>query len=229
VGQLAAGVAHHFNNLLTGMLGYTELLSSYSGVSDEMRADLDEILKAGHRASVLTNQLLMFSDPRTPRPENLDLNRVLQGLRGRLTRLLRDNITLVCEPAPVPAFVRIDPEDALHVIVQVVHNARDAMPPGTASGSIRLDVAVVSDPAADLRGEYVRLRVADTGTGMDWETQARMFEPFFTTRRQDEGTGLGLAVTHGIVRNCGGSITVDSKMGGGTTITIYFPAAAPAA
>jgi len=225
VGQLAAGIAHHFNNLLTGMLGYTELLGANSGVSDEMRADLDEILKAGRRASILTKQLLTFSDPHTPRPENLDLNHILHGLHGRLAKELRDGLTLVCEPAPSPAIVRVDPEDLQQVIVQLVRNARDAMPPGT-SGAVRLDVALVSNPDADLRGDYVRFRVADSGVGMDWETQSRMFEPFFTTKRQDEGTGLGLSVTHGIVRNCGGSIEVDSVMGGGTTITIYFPAAA---
>jgi len=222
VGQLAAGVAHHFNNLLTGMLGYTELLSTYSGVSDEMKADLDEILKAGHRASVLTKQLLTFSDPHTPRPENLDLNRVVHGLHGRLTSVLRHNMTLHVELAPGPAIVCIDPEDALQVIVQLVHNARDAMPSG---GAVRLDLALVSNPETDLHGSYVRLRVADTGAGMDWETQSRMFQPFFTTKPQDEGIGLGLSVTHGIVRHCGGSITVDSRMGEGTTITVYFPAA----
>ena len=107
--------------------------------------------------------------------------------------------------------------------MQLVRNARDAMPSG---GAIRLDVARVSNPQADLRGDYIRFRVADSGAGMDWETQSRMFEPFFTTKRQDEGTGLGLSVTHGIVRNCGGSITVDSAIGAGTTMNIYFPAVA---
>src|SRR5712671_3015215 len=152
VGQLAAGIAHHFNNLLTGMLGYTELLGMQKGVSVEMRADLDEILKAGHRATVLTKQLLQFSDPRTPRPEDLDLNQVVHGLEGRLTRVLRDNMTLVCELAPVPAIVRIDGEEALQVVVQLVHNARDAMPSG---GAIRLDLAVVSNPSTDLHGNFV--------------------------------------------------------------------------
>jgi PAS domain S-box-containing protein len=225
VGNLAAGVAHHFNNLLTAMLGYTELLASQAGVSGDMRADLNEILKAGKRASVLTHQLLAFSDPRTPRPEDLDLNHILHGLHGRLSRELRDAMTLVCEPAPAPAIVRVDSEDLQEVIVQLVRNARDAMPSG---GAVRLDLALVSNPAADLRGDYVRLRVADGGVGMDWETQSRMFEPFFTTKRQDEGTGLGLSVTHGIVRNCGGAITVDSALGLGTTVTIYFPAPAAA-
>jgi len=224
VGNLAAGVAHHFNNLLTGILGYTELLSTYSGVSEEMRADLNEILKAGRRASVLTHQLLTFSDPHTPRPENIDLNHILHGLQGRLSRDLRENQTLVCEAAPSPAIVSVDPEELQEVIVQLVRNARDAMPPAT-SGAVRLDVALVSNPESDLSGGYVRFRVSDTGAGMDWETQSRMFEPFFTTKPQDEGIGLGLSVAHGIVRNCGGSITVDSRIGAGTTVTVYFPAA----
>jgi len=221
VGNLAAGVAHHFNNLLTGMLGYTELLSSQRGVSDEMRADLNEILKAGRRASVLTHQLLAFSDPRTPRPEHLDLNHILHGLQGRLSREQSDRHTLVIEPAVAPAMVRVDPEDLQEVIMHVVRNARDAMPSG---GAVRIDVAVVSSPEPDLRGRYVRLRVADSGCGMDWETQSRMFEPFFTTKPQNEGVGLGLSVTHGIVRNCGGAIAVESRLGQGTTMKIYFPA-----
>jgi signal transduction histidine kinase len=100
------------------------------------------------------------------------------------------------------------------------------MPSG---GAVRIDAAIVQDPAMDLRGRYVRLRVADSGAGMDWETQSRMFEPFFTSKPQNEGVGLGLSVTHGIVRNCGGSIVVDSRIGQGTTMNIYFPAATPSA
>lgn len=223
VGNLAAGVAHHFNNLLTGMLGYTELLASQKGVSAEMMADLNEILTAGRRASVLTHQLLAFSDPKTPRPENLDLNQILHGLHGRLVRELRDGQTLVVNRSDTPAIVRVDAEDLQQVITQLVRNARDAMPSG---GAIRVDVALVSNPDADLPGDYVRLRVVDTGTGMDWETQSRMFEPFFTTKPQDEGTGLGLSVTHGTVRNCGGSIAVDSAIDRGTTIAVFFPAVA---
>ena len=221
VGQLAAGVAHHFNNLLTGILGYTELLTSHAGVSQEMRADLNEILTAARRASVLTKQLLTFSDPQTPRPETLDLNHIVHGLHGRLTRELRDDTALVWEASPVAAMIRVDSEEIQNVIVQLVRNARDSMPSG---GAIRLNIAVVSNPTSELHGQYVRFSVADTGCGMDWETQSRMFEPFFTTKRQDEGTGLGLSVTHGIVRNCGGSIDVQSEINRGTTVTIYFPA-----
>jgi len=108
------------------------------------------------------------------------------------------------------------------VIVQLVRNARDAMPSG---GAIRMNVALVANPTSELHGQYVRFTVADSGMGMDWETQSRMFEPFFTTKPQDEGIGLGLSVTHGIVRNCGGSIDVQSEIDRGTTVTIYFPAA----
>lgn len=221
VGNLAAGVAHHFNNLLTGMLGYTELLSSQKGVSDDMRADLNEILKAGRRASVLTHQLLAFSDPKAPRPENVDLNHIVHGLHGRLSRELRDGQTLGVEQAPVSSMIRIDAEDVQQVITQLVRNARDAMPSG---GAVRVEVAAMANPTTELRGDYIRLRVADTGIGMDWETQSRMFEPFFTTKPQDEGTGLGLSVTHGMIRNCGGSIDVQTELNRGTTIDVYFPA-----
>ena len=222
VGNLAAGVAHHFNNLLTGMLGYTELLNAQKGVSDDMRADLNEILKAGRRASVLTHQLLTFSDPKTPRPENVDLNHVLHGLQGRLSRELRDGMTLVIEPAPAPAIIRVDTEDLHEVIVQLVRNARDAMPSG---GAVRISTALVANPTPELHGQYVRFAVADNGIGMDWETQSRMFEPFFTTKPQDEGIGLGLSVAHGIVRNCGGFIDVQSALDRGTAVTIFFPSA----
>jgi PAS domain S-box-containing protein len=220
VGQLAGGVAHHFNNLLTGMLGYTELLSAQKGVSAEMRADLEEILKAGRRASILTQQLLAFSNPEPPRPEHLDVGSVLRGVQDGLSRELPGHTTMTFDAPPTPAMVYIDAAEMCRVIVELVRNARDAMPSG---GEIRVDVACVSNPLRDMSGEYVRLRVADTGVGMDWETQSRMFEPFFTTKRQDQGTGLGLAVTYGIVRNGGGTIVVDSELGRGTTVSVYFP------
>ncbi|HXD74659.1 MAG TPA: ATP-binding protein, partial [Vicinamibacterales bacterium] len=220
VGQLAAGVAHHFNNLLTGMLGYTELLASQDGVSEEMRSDLNEILKAGRRASVLTQQLLTFSDPRESRPENLDLNDVAHAQYERLSNELRANQTLAIEAWSGAPIVRLDPEELHLVLTHLVRNARDAMPEG---GGVRIEIRDVADPEPGIRGDYVRLRVTDTGVGMDWETQSRMFEPFFTTKPQDEGMGLGLSVAHGIVRNCGGIITVDSALGKGTTMNVYFP------
>ena len=222
VGQLATGIAHHFNNLLTGMLGFTELLSSQAGVSGEMKADLGQILKAGRRATELTRQLKAFSEPRTPKVERLDLNEVLRRIHDTMARMMRDNMTLYVQFAPEPAAVQIDPSDLEQVIMQVVRNARDAMPSG---GAVRIDVSRVSNPNAELHGDFIRLRVADTGIGMNWEAQARMFEPFFTTKPQDEGTGLGLSVAYGIVRQSGGGIDVDSVIDRGTTMTIYFPAA----
>ena len=221
VGQLATGIAHHFNNLLTGMLGFTELLSSEAGVSAEMKADLGQILKAGRRATELTRQLKAFSEPRTPKVERLDLNQVLQRIHDTLARLMRDTMTLDVRPSQGPAMIEIDPSELEQAIVQVVRNARDAMPSG---GTVTIDVSRASNPASDLHGDFVRLRITDTGIGMNWETQARMFEPFFTTKPQDEGTGLGLSVAYGIVRQSGGAIDVDSEIDRGTAVTIYFPA-----
>ena len=221
VGQLATGIAHHFNNLLTGMLGFTELLSSQAGVSEEMKADLGQILKAGRRATELTRQLKAFSEPRTPKVERLDVNDVLRRIHDTMARMMRDNMTLDVQPAPEPAPIEIDPSDLEQVIMQVVRNARDATPSG---GAVRIDVSRVSNPNHELHGDFIRLRIADTGMGMNWETQARMFEPFFTTKPQDEGTGLGLSVAYGIVRQSGGAIDVDSEIDRGTTVTIYFPA-----
>ncbi len=221
VAQLAMGVSHHFNNLLAGMLGFTEILASQDGLSAEMKADLEYILKSGRRATALTRQLKAFSEPRTSVPEAVDVNLLLRRIHETLARLMREGQTFVCEPAPAPAIVQIDPADLEQVIVHVVRNARDAMSSG---GTVTVDVDRVSNPLPDLRGDFVRLRVADTGTGMDRETQARMFEPFFTTKDQDEGTGLGLAVTYGIVRQAGGSIDVDSALDRGATVAIYLPA-----
>ena len=222
VGQLATGVAHHFNNLLTGMLGFTELLSAQAGVSAEMKEDLGQILKSGKRATELTRQLKAFSEPRTFRAEAIDVNQILRRIREMLARMMHERTTFVCNPASEPVIIHVDPSELEQAIVHVVRNARDAIQPE--GGTVTLDVAYVSNPAPDIRGNYVGVRVVDTGIGMDWETQARMFEPFFTTKPQDEGTGLGLSVTYGIVRQSGGAIDVQSSLHGGTTVTLYFPA-----
>ena len=226
VGQLATGIAHHFNNLLTSMLGFTELLSEQAGVSAEMKSDLGYILKNGRRATELTRQLKAFAEPRSPNAERLDLNVVLRRIGDTLARLMRGKTTFACEPSPEAALIEMDPAELEQAIVHVVRNAADAT---AAGGSVTVDVSHVSNPTPELYGDFVRLRVVDTGVGMNWETQARMFEPFFTTKPQDEGMGLGLSVTYGIVRQAGGSMDVDTEIDKGTTVTIYLPAAIGAA
>jgi len=216
VGRLAGGIAHDFNNLLTAILGYTELLLSHRGVGDADRPDLEEIQRAGQRAAALTQQLLAFSRKQVLLPKDVDLNAAVSGLQSMLTRLIREDITLTCQLSQEPALIRIDPIQLEQVILNLVLNARDALPAG---GQIRLEVSRVSD-------SYVRLRVVDTGVGMTPEARAHLFEPFFTTKEIGKGTGLGLASVYGIVRQSNGTISVESEPGHGTTFTMLFPAVA---
>ena len=233
VGRLAGGITHDFNNLLTAILGYTELLLASRDADDPERADLEEIQKAGQRAAALTQQLLAYSRCQALMPKAVDLNQAISSILGMLARLIRADITLTCEPAPRPAVVMIDPTQLEQVILNLVLNARDALPAG---GNIRLEVshARLSDhelppdyspPAA----EYVRLRVADNGEGIAPEARAHLFEPFFTTKAIGKGTGLGLASVYGIVRQSGGFIGVESEPGHGAVFTMHFPAVASVA
>jgi two-component system cell cycle sensor histidine kinase/response regulator CckA len=226
IGRLAGGIAHDFNNLLTAILGYTELLLANRSADDPDRADLEEVQKAGQRAATLTQQLLAFSRKQVLLPKDVDLNQTVAGLQNMLGRLIREDIALRCAVAERPAWVRIDANQIEQVILNLVLNARDALP-----GGGRIDIAVdrvtvptgaPSPPPAP--GEYVRLRVSDDGVGMSAETRAHLFEPFFTTKEFGKGTGLGLASVYGIVRQSDGFITVDSAPGSGTTFTMYFPA-----
>jgi two-component system cell cycle sensor histidine kinase/response regulator CckA len=231
VGRLAGGIAHDFNNLLTAILGYTELLLSHRSAGDPDRSDLEEIQKAGLRAAALTQQLLAFSRKQVLLPKDVDINQTVAGLQTMLSRLIRADIELSCQLAPEPAVVRIDPIQLEQAILNLVLNARDAMPAG---GRVRLDVARVPrslaeamlDASSTPAAEYVRLRIIDTGVGFSPEALAHLFEPFFTTKEVGKGTGLGLASVYGIVRQSNGSITVDSEPGRGTTFTMYFPAVA---
>lgn len=228
VGQLAAGIAHNFNNLLTAVLGYTELLLSRSKEKAD-REDLEEIQKAGQRAAVLTRQLLAFSRRQTPAPEYVDLNTAVRQLRGMLDRVIREDIHLTCTFAPGQATVKIDPSEFEQVVLNLVINARDAMPAG---GSISIDIAHVEAATEKLsqlpEGGYIRMRVTDTGTGINPDVRAHLFEPFFTTKEQGKGTGLGLASVYGIVNQGQGIINVDTEIGHGTTFSVYLPAVAQA-
>jgi two-component system cell cycle sensor histidine kinase/response regulator CckA len=229
IGRLAGGIAHDFNNLLTAILGYTELLLTGRGEDDPDRSDLEEIQRAGLRAASLTQQLLAFSRKQVLMPKNVDLNATVSGLQSMLIRLIRADITLSCTLSAVPAIVRIDPTQIEQAILNLVLNARDALPAG---GQIGLEVAVVRQSEVDTPpemgwhgGDLVRLRVIDNGVGMSPEARAHLFEPFFTTKDVGKGTGLGLASVYGIVRQSKGLITVASEPGRGSVFTMHFPVA----
>ncbi len=227
VGQLAAGVAHNFNNLLTVIAGFTELLLARRPHSAD-RDDLEEIRKAAQRGALLTRQLLAFSRRQEAVPAKLDLNQTVAELRDMLARVIREDIALDISPARAPAFVSMDPHEVEHVVLNLVLNARDAIP---AVGHIHIDISHVmlhaGTPAAQpppATGWYVRVAVTDTGTGILPEVQAHLFEPFFTTKDAGKGTGMGLASVDGIVRSNRGAITIDTTPGQGTTFAVYFPA-----
>jgi two-component system cell cycle sensor histidine kinase/response regulator CckA len=228
VGQLAGGIAHNFNNLLMAVLGYTELLLLRHS-DDADREDLEEVRKAAERGAVLTRQLLAFSRKHAPMPRDVDIARKVIELKGMMGGLVRENITLQSEAPPDPVVVRIDPAEFEEAVINLVVNARDAMPSG---GTIRLAVDRVTAsemPGVPVEpGRYVRLRVEDTGAGMAPEVKAHLFEPFFTTKEQGKGIGLGLATVYGIVRQCRGAITVESEPGQGSTFALYFPEAGAA-
>ncbi|MCU1381786.1 MAG: hypothetical protein JWL71_483 [Acidobacteria bacterium] len=229
IGRLAGGIAHDFNNLLTAILGYTEMLLGNRGDDDPERRDLEEIQKAGQRAASLTQQLLAFSRKQVLMPKQVDLNETVTGLQSMLARLIRADITITCSLAPAAAIVRIDPTQIEQAILNLVLNARDALPAG---GHIGLEVSLVHRSQmtgpADLgwhTGDLVRLRVVDDGVGMAADVQAHLFEPFYTTKAVGKGTGLGLASVYGIVRQSNGFIAIDSAPGAGTIVTMHFPAA----
>jgi PAS domain S-box-containing protein len=229
IGRLAGGIAHDFNNLLTAILGYTELLLSHSKDGDPGRSDLEEIERAGQRAAGLTQKLLAFSRKQVLMPKELDLNETLASLKSMLRRVIREDVALTCAFASGPAIVKIDPTQIEQVILNLVLNARDALPGG---GEIHLELARVDqsdsgvpEEAPTNVPEYVRLRVTDNGVGIPPEVRAHLFEPFFTTKELGKGTGLGLASVYGIVRQSNGFITVESEPGVGTTFTMHFPAA----
>jgi two-component system cell cycle sensor histidine kinase/response regulator CckA len=228
VGRLAGGIAHDFNNLLTAILGYTELLLAHHQGDDPDRGDLEEIQRAGQRAASLTQQLLAFSRKQVLMPKDVDLNQTVAGLKSMLARLIREDITLTCDLSPAPATIRIDPTQLEQAILNLVLNARDALPAG---GHIRLEVARVRRAEVDVppdqpsaATDYVRLRVVDDGVGISPEAKPHLFEPFFTTKEVGKGTGLGLASVYGIVRQSNGLISVESEPGRGSVFTMHFPA-----
>jgi PAS domain S-box-containing protein len=227
LGNLAGGVAHDFNNLMSIVLSYAMLMLEGLKPGDPFWADVEEIRKAAERASELTRQLLAFSRKQILEPRPVKLTAVLQGMERMLGRLLREDIALSLELAPDLGVVLADQGQLEQVIMNLAVNARDAMPEG---GRLTFRAANVELPGSSFRGphgldpgRYVILTVTDTGHGMDAATRARIFEPFFTTKPKGQGTGLGLATTFGIVRQTGGHVSVESEVGKGTTFTIYLP------
>ncbi len=227
VGRLAGGIAHDFNNLLTGITGYGELLISRLDAGDPLHAHAREIVQAGERASALTRQLLAFSRKQVMRPQVLDLAEVVRGMEGLLRRLAGENIQVEVDTAGRPWRVRADLGQIEQVIMNLVANARDAMPAGGVL-TIRTSRLALDDSQGGRHpslgaGSYAALAVQDTGVGMSGEVQARLFEPFFTTKPRGQGTGLGLATSYGIVRQSGGDILVDSEPGKGSTFRVLLP------
>jgi two-component system, cell cycle sensor histidine kinase and response regulator CckA len=229
VGRLAGGVAHDFNNLLTAITGYGERILARLRATDPMRGEVMEILKAGERAADLTRELMAFGRKQSAAPREVDLNELVEQRLGMLRRIVGDDVVVVNLAEARVGRVLADPAMCEQVLVNLMVNARDAMPRG---GRIELATAP-AEPAEILRRgipsvphpAYVQLSVRDTGEGMDAETMARIFEPFFTTKELGKGTGLGLSTVYGIVKQCDGFIFADSHPGQGTVFHVYLPVA----
>jgi PAS domain S-box-containing protein len=227
LGQLAGGVAHDFNNLLGVILNYTGFVARRVRDDPTAAADLEEVSRAAERAAQLTHQLLAFARQDVVRPEVLDLNAVLLDVERLLRRTLGEHVELHTVAGDELYPVLADPGQLEQALLNLALNARDAMPGGgtltVSTGNVNIDQAA-SDQLSDIPpGTYVRLQVADTGTGMDRETLGRAFEPFFTRKPPGEGTGLGLATVYGIVKQSGGDVHLYSEPGMGTNVSIYFP------
>jgi PAS domain S-box-containing protein len=227
IGRLAGGIAHDFNNLLSVIGGYTEMAMLMAPEDGALRRDLEHVKKAADRAASLTRQLLAFSRRQVLRPESLNLTGFVRDTEAILRRLVGEDIVFNLELREMQGCILADPGQIEQVLMNLVVNARDAMPYGGTLTIKTDELKVVQElqlgNATLPPGEYVVLAVADTGTGMDAKVRQHLFEPFFTTKEQGKGTGLGLATVYGIVRQSGGAINVESAPGEGTEFAIYLP------
>jgi PAS domain S-box-containing protein len=226
LGVLTGGIAHDFNNLMTTVIGYSSLLLSKTDEQDPMHRRIESIKRAGEQAASLTQQILAFSRRQTSQPQVLDLNAVIKDLETMFQRLLGENTELTFSLEPGLCYVKVDPAQIERVIMNLVVNAYEAMPGGgkiiISTENVVADGDLYPSRPEQEAGRYVCLSVIDTGVGMDTETRQRIFEPFFSTK--EEGTGLGLSVVYGVVRQHGGWIDVVSEPGRGCTFQIYLPA-----
>jgi hypothetical protein len=232
VGQLAGGIAHDFNNILGVIMNYAEFVGDELEVDSQAHQDMEEIRRAAERAAALTRQLLIFSRREVVQPELLDLRKVVSGLENLLHRALGERVELETYFSDDLMAIEADPGQIEQVLVNLSVNARDAMPDGgrllIEVDNAELDAEYTYMHPDTEPGTYVRLKVSDTGIGMDEETIQRAFEPFFTTKGKGEGTGLGLATVYGIVTGAGGRIDIYSEPGIGTTIKVHLPASSAA-
>ena len=227
MGRLAGGVAHDFNNLLTVILGSLELLRLDGGVAGDQ---IDNIQLAATHAAHLTRQLLTFSRQQVIDPRVLDLNLLIAEAQTMLMRLISETIALDTRPTSGLWPVRVDPGQMMQVLVNLVVNARDAMPNGgrltIATGNVTLTADDLARQPKVVPGDFVCISVSDTGVGLTEDVKQHLFEAFFTTKEKGRGTGLGLATSYGIVRQSDGFITADNQPGGGARFTVFLPRAA---